>query len=318
MELFALLHSNAFFISMPTAQGRVHMISIANAPVSWGVDYADDPANPPWRNVMSEIAAAGFKHTELGPLGYYPTDPGELTQAFSERGLTPVAGFVFEKLHDPSCADEVLESAKRTINILSALNAKYLVVIDHISDERMATAGNSAIAKRLDEVRYQHMISVIREISEIARSANVQPVIHQHAGCYIEFEDEIERVLADISQREAGICIDTGHMAYAGIDPIAFYEKHADRVQYFHFKNIDPEVHRRVVSDCVPFLDAVSMNVFCPLDSGVVDFVELHTTLCKHGFTGCANIEQDINPRETATPLQDAKRSLRYLKWVGF
>ena len=50
-------------------------INLANAPVSWGVDYAEDPKNPPWEKVMTEIADAGYRHTELGPYGYYPTDP---------------------------------------------------------------------------------------------------------------------------------------------------------------------------------------------------------------------------------------------------
>ena len=42
-------------------------INLANAPVSWGVDYAEDPKNPPWEKVMTEIADAGYRHTELGP-----------------------------------------------------------------------------------------------------------------------------------------------------------------------------------------------------------------------------------------------------------
>ena len=32
------------------------MINIANAPCSWGVDYADDPNNPNWKDVFEEIS----------------------------------------------------------------------------------------------------------------------------------------------------------------------------------------------------------------------------------------------------------------------
>ena len=62
-------------------------INLANAPVSWGVDYAEDPKNPPWEKVMTEIADAGYRYTELGPYGYYPTDPARLRAEFERRGL---------------------------------------------------------------------------------------------------------------------------------------------------------------------------------------------------------------------------------------
>ena len=52
---------------------------IANAPCSWGVDFADRPENPDWRRVMNEAAAAGYTAIDLGPVGYFPTDPGGLS-----------------------------------------------------------------------------------------------------------------------------------------------------------------------------------------------------------------------------------------------
>ena len=71
-------------------------VKLANAPVSWGVDYPDAPGNPPWPRVMSEIAAAGYAYTELGPYGYYPTDPEALRAELAKRRLTIVAGFLFQ------------------------------------------------------------------------------------------------------------------------------------------------------------------------------------------------------------------------------
>ena len=46
------------------------MIKIGNAPCSWGVEFADDPNNPPWRKVLQENADAGYKGIELGPVGF--------------------------------------------------------------------------------------------------------------------------------------------------------------------------------------------------------------------------------------------------------
>ena len=50
-------------------------IKLATGPVTWGVDFADTPTNPPWQQVLDDIAASGLPAMELGPVGYLPEDP---------------------------------------------------------------------------------------------------------------------------------------------------------------------------------------------------------------------------------------------------
>lgn len=293
-------------------------VKLANAPVSWGVDYAGDPRNPPWQRVLDEIVAAGYRYIELGPYGYLPTDPEVLKAELAKRRLVPVAGFAFQTLHDPSKTEEVLEIVDKTCRLLAAIGARYLNTIDHISPARMATAGRRDLATMLDETRFKYMISLIDRIADTALGHGILPLIHQHAGCYIEFEDELERVLDRLEPSRVGICIDTGHMAYAGIDPVAFYRAHRDRVKYFHFKDIDREVHGRVLRDNIAFLQAVEQNVFCPLGKGVVKWPALAEAFDEFGYANPATIEQDIDPELSLSPLEDAKASLTYLRSVGF
>ena len=293
-------------------------LKLANAPVSWGVDYPDDPKNPDWPLVMSQIAEAGFRYTELGPYGYYPTDVKRLPEEFRTRGLSVVAGFIFQPLNVPSAEKQVLTITEKTCSLLSVVGARRLIVIDHISPERMQTAGDPSSAISLDDYRFKYMIELIRQIAQVALSHGVMPVIHQHAGSYIEFETELESVLSELDPDQVGICVDTGHMAYAGIDAVAFYERHHERVKHFHFKDIDPKVHRQVVKDKVSFLDAVSQNIFCPLGRGVTDWHDLREALLRHNFEGCATIEQDIDPTVSYDALSDARDSLKYLHSIGF
>ena len=55
------------------------MITIGNAPCSWGVEFADDPRNPPWRQVLRENAEAGYTGIE----------PWIREICFSELGFQP-------------------------------------------------------------------------------------------------------------------------------------------------------------------------------------------------------------------------------------
>jgi len=293
-------------------------MTLGNAPVSWGVDYANDPRNPPWQQVMNEIGEAGFDHTELGPYGYYPVDPGRLRREFDARGLTVVAGLAFEPLHEPDQREWILEGVRSTIALLAGVGGTIFFIIDKISPERIAAAGRRDKRVELDRVRFDGMIRTIELIADLALSRGIQPVIHQHAACFIEYEDEFEAVLAALDPAKVGICLDTGHMTYAGIDPVAFYRRHADRVRYLHFKDIDPSVHEQVLRDGLSFHEAIAAGIFVPLGKGVVRWREFAQALAAGNYHGAATVEQDIDPRVSFTPLADAKASLAFLRTAGF
>ena len=77
------------------------MIKIGNAPCSWGVEFADDPRNPPWRQVLQANADAGYTGIELGPVGFLPEDPAQLGDALDEFVQGLVGGVVFRAFQDP-------------------------------------------------------------------------------------------------------------------------------------------------------------------------------------------------------------------------
>jgi len=48
----------------------------ASAPDSWGVlDYPGPSWEQSYEKMLDEMVAAGYKGTELGPYGCFPTDP---------------------------------------------------------------------------------------------------------------------------------------------------------------------------------------------------------------------------------------------------
>ena len=61
-------------------------LSIGNAPCSWGVEFANDPRNPPWRQVLDEAKAAGYRGIELGPVGFMPEEPSALGRRWRNAG----------------------------------------------------------------------------------------------------------------------------------------------------------------------------------------------------------------------------------------
>ncbi|MFH5070380.1 TIM barrel protein [Enterobacter cloacae complex sp. 2024EL-00215] len=291
---------------------------LANAPCSWGVDFADRPENPAWQRVLDDVSRAGFLAFDLGPVGYLPDNPSVLGQALSARNLQLSAGGLFDPLTDAAALPQVLDKTRRTCEILKALDAPRLVIIDCVSAERGRTAGQSAVAPRLSHDEWGKMMQRIIQIATLARDEyGVKSYLHPHAGCYIEFEDEVDRAMADLPDDLVGLCVDTGHSAYAGIDPVKLIERYHSRIGHMHFKDIDRDVHARCVAESVDFFSAIARGVFCPLGNGVVDFVAVNDALQRMNYQGLAVVEQDVDPTGAASPFDNACASYDYLQSVG-
>jgi inosose dehydratase len=290
-------------------------IRIANAPTSWGVEDPEDRANPPWTTLLSDIADAGYAGSELGPLGYLPEDPEVLRRELAARGLALAGGFVFEPLNTPDGAGRGLEIGRRTCDLLAAAGGVHLVVIQGFTADRERAAGRPGAAPAATDVEWQTMIAGVDRIARMAAEEfGLTAVFHPHAGTLVEFEDEIERLVADV---DVPLCIDTGHCAYAGIDPVALYVRHAERVAYFHLKDVDRERLKGALTLELSFEEAVAERVFCPLGEGVVDFPALAAALATHDFRGWATVEQDRLPTDSTAPAEHAAASLAHLREAG-
>ena len=115
---------------------------------------------------------------------------------------------------------------------------------------------------------------------------------------------------------DVDLCIDTGHFAYARIDPVAAIERYAGRIGHMHLKDIRPDVLARVDAEGLSFWEAIEAGIFCPLGEGLVDLGAVLDALDAAGFDGYATIEQDRVPG-TGEALDDLRQSLAVLDRVG-
>jgi len=133
----------------------------------------------------------------------------------------------------------------------------------------------------------------------------------------VEYEDQIEKFLADTDPDLVSLCFDTGHHAYRGGNSVAFMRKHHDRIPYLHLKSINPEIQKRVAAENIPFAKAVEMGLFCEPALGAVDFLAFREVLDRVDYHGWAIVEQDMYPTPFDRPLPIAKRTRKYLREIG-
>jgi inosose dehydratase len=294
------------------------------------VDDVSNPHLPNWGRVLDEAAEAGFGGLELGPYGYMPLDAGRIAAKLEARRLRIVAGTIFDDLVKPGNRQNLLRQTKEICALITSLPppenhpgqrfaAPYLTVMDWGHDERDYAAGHPDHAPRLDPETWNGMVANIRAIAELARDRyGVRAVIHPHAGGYLEFEDELDRDAEDVPGEVAGLCLDTGHMDYSGMDPIATLRRYGDRTDYVHFKDIDDAKYADVMNRHIRFFDACAEGVMCPIGKGRIDYAGLHKLLTEIGYGGYITIEQERDPRNTGSVLADLAASRQFLRRAGF
>ena len=293
-------------------------VRVANAPCSWGVELADDPRNPAWRQVIKENAEAGYEGIELGPVGYMPENSGSLADALDEFGQDLVGGILYRPFFDPASWENVWDGALRTSKVLQAHGAQHLVLIDSRSHRRMATVGRASEAVQMDKADWNRFVNAFREVAKLGTEGYGLTVsIHAHAAVFMDFEPELERLLDEVAPVLLKICLDTGHHLLGGYDPVAFMERDLERVAYIHLKDTNPSVKRRVIENRTWFNEACADGLFCRLGQGDVDLSAVRQLIAESGYAGWCTVEQECNPTGPSTPFENAVENRKYLASIG-
>lgn len=291
-------------------------IKIGSAPDSWGVWFPSDSKQTPWNRFLDEIVEAGYEWTELGPYGYLPTDLGQLRSELEKRKLKVSATFVMKALEDsalwPGIEQEVLGAGE----LLAELGAKFMVLIDDTHTNLFT--GEPIAPARLESDGWKKLIDTTHRVADIVRERfGLTVVFHPHADTHVEYEDQIERFLEDTNPATVSLCLDTGHHAYRGGDPVRFMRRHHERIPYLHLKSVYRHLQQKVEAEKIPFAKAVGMDLFCEPSEGAVDFPAFRDVLREINYSGFAIVEQDMYPAPFDKPLPIATRTRSYLRDIG-
>ena len=305
------------------------MFKFSSCPGSWGIEDLKNPENTPWGVVLDQIRKLGFNALELGPYGYLPAEAAKLTEELNKRNLQIVAGTLYDDLISEELFRRIVKKTHEICKVLSSVpiaaplgkqkqSPPYYVIIDAVKPEREKLA-RSEKASGLSYDLWQQMVSHIKEIAKISYDGyGVRSVIHHHAGGYIDYMDEIDMILYDIPKDHAGLCFDTGHAYYAGIDPAQGISRYGSRIEYVHFKDIDKSVYDVVVDEKIGFYDACSKGLMCPIGEGTLDYSSIRSALIDIDYHGWITIEQDRNPNDTNNVPDCINKSVTHLKKLGY
>jgi inosose dehydratase len=281
-------------------------VKIAGAPISWGVCEV-----PGWgyqltpQRVLAEMRDVGLAATELGPEGFLPSDPDELTVLLDSYGLSCVGTFAPVVLHD--AGHDPLPDIAGPLDALVACGASVLVLA--------AATGTDGYDSRpeLDDAQWATLLGNLDRLGAAAAEKGVLAVLHPHVGTMVETRSDVDRVLAG---SQIKLCLDTGHLLIGGTDPLRLAREVPDRIAHAHLKDVDAAIAARVQAGELTYTDAVRDGMYTPLGAGDIDIAGIVTALRRNGFDGWFVMEQDTilggEPTDEG-PVRDVRTSVAYM-----
>jgi inosose dehydratase len=131
---------------------------------------------------------------------------------------------------------------------------------------------------------------------------------------------DIDKILEYTNPELVGLVIDTAEFTIAGIDPLAVYAKHHDRVELFHFKDVQvidslneykTNLADRLLNDGGQRkIERWFWEMGRP--EGLVDFPALYRAIKNHDYSGWIIVESDQSPN----PAESAMLNNWYIKNV--
>jgi inosose dehydratase len=282
---------------------------IAGAPISWGVCEV-----PGWGyqlgpdRVLTEMGQVGLAATELGPLGFLPSDPDQAAEVLGRHHLASVGGFTPVVLHVPGL--DPLPEIRDVLAGYADTNSTVLVL--------SADSGQAGYDTRpvLDDAGWSALLVNLDRIRALAAERGVLAVLHPHVGTMVETGPEVQRVLDGSS---IALCLDTGHLLIGGTDPAELARQVPERIAHTHLKDVDDRIAAQVRSGRLTYTEAVRGGMYRPLGTGDVDVETIVSALGRRGYDGWYVLEQDTilaGEPHGEGPVQDVRTSADYVRSV--
>lgn len=299
------------------------MIKIANAPCSWGAlefDLEEKSEEIGFEQVLDEIRETGYIGTELGDWGYMPTTPGLLKAELDKRQLDLLGAFVPVALAKVGSHEAGMESALKVAELMYNAGYKnsFIVLADDNASvpERTNNAGRITAEMGLTEDQWKVYAAGAEKIARAVKDAyGIRTVFHHHCAGYVETPGEIDTLMALTDPELLGLCLDMGHYAFGGGNPVSALKKYGNRIWHVHFKDYSPEAAKASREANGDYFDALKTGVFCELGKGAVDFRSIVNILEEMKYNDWIVVEQDIlpgmgNPKICAQANRDFIKSL--------
>ena len=279
----------------------------------WNDDFPSIDIGIPFGQCVSEMALAGFQGCSIGHK--YPTDPAVLKPALDLRGLQVSEPWVSTYFTISDMEQQTVDNFEDRLAFLKAVGGTDIVVAEFGGSSHLQPISLFANRPVFTDQQWDSLAGGLNRLGKLAAEAGMRLCYHHHMGTGVMTRADVDRLMDSTDPELVHLLLDTGHLAFAGDDPLAAARAHADRIKHVHLKDVRPEVLSQVLRENLSFQDAIEAGVFTVPGDGAIDFVPVLQALADAGYQGWLVVEAEQHPAK-ANPLEYALKARAYLREV--
>jgi inosose dehydratase len=277
----------------------------------WNDDFINIDIGIPFGQCVSEMALAGYQGCSVGHK--YPTDPKVLKRELDLRGLRVSEPWVSTYFTINSMEEQTLADCRRQLNFIGEMGGTDLVVAEFGGAVNPLPVALFANRPHFSDPEWQALSEGLNRVGEMANQMGMRLCYHHHMGTGVMTREDTDRLMASTDPDLVHLLLDTGHIAFAGGDPIALAKDYASRIKHVHLKDVRADVVKTAREQNYSFRDSIEAGVFTVPGDGSIDFPPIFEALAGAGFEGWLVVEAEQDPAK-ANPLQYAKMGREYLR----
>ena len=287
-------------------------VKLAIAPIGWtNDDMPDLGGENTFEQCVSEMALAGFTGSEIG--NKYPQDVAVLKHKLDVRGLQ-ICNAWFSTLFTSEPYEVTIQNFIAHRDRLYALGARVIGA----SEQGDSIQGKSLNIFGTDkpvwtDAQWDLVTKGYNELGALAQEKGMTLTMHHHMGTGVQTVEEIDRFMASVDPEKVFLLFDSGHLTFAGVDPVPVLKKYISRIRHIHLKDCRLAVRDQARKEGWSFLTAVRNGVFTVPGDGDVDFAPIFDEIEKSGYEGWVVVEAEQDPAK-ANPFEYAKMARGYIR----
>ncbi|MBL8833791.1 MAG: myo-inosose-2 dehydratase [Rhodospirillales bacterium] len=279
-------------------------------PLTWtNDDMPELGGETPLATCLSEAKRAGYDGVELG--NKFPREAAKLSPIMAAHGLRIASGWYSANLLERD-VDAEMAAMRPHLELLLAMGCKAMVFAETTGCVHGNRKAKLASRRRLSDAEMRLLGTRMTELGTLMEARGIKLAYHHHMGTVIETEAEIDALIASTGP-SVGLLLDTGHLTFAGGDPLAVAKRHGRRIVHVHCKDIRAPLLAEAKAKDLSFLDAVLSGVFTVPGDGSVAYPPIFAELKRLKYSGWLVVEAEQDPAK-AHPLTYAKMGNDYLR----
>jgi inosose dehydratase len=279
----------------------------------WNDDFPQLDIGITFGQCVSEMAYAGFQGCSVGHK--YPTDPDVLKPELALRGLTVSEPWTSTYFTIKAMEEQTIKSFHASLDFIKEMGGKDIVVAEFGQAVNPLPVAVFANRPKFDDQQWAQLLEGLSHIGKIANENGMRLCYHPHMGTGVMVKEDIDRLMANTDPDLVHLLLDTGHLAFAGADPLQVTQQYAKRIKHIHLKDVRAQVIADAHAHGYSFCTAIENGVFTvPGDpEGAIDCGPILTALAEADFEGWLVVEAEQDPAK-AKPLKYAKMARAYLR----